>query len=243
MLEKPPRDCRIVVEAGDLKKNSPLRTLFEKASTAVAMPCYLDNAAAITALIDEEMRAAKLTLSPDARTALASLLGGDRLASRGELRKLATYCMGRERVELDDVRAVVADASDQALDSVIDAVFAGKTATMDTEFGKARAGGSSPAAIVSAAIRQVASLHKMRLAVDGGDSIEFAMSRAGPPVHFSRHDAVGAALRAWTSPRLLRAMDQLAGASLDIRQNSALGEAIAQRTLLSLAMSARRRDA
>ena len=56
-----------------------------------------------------------------------------------------------------------------ALDGVIDAAFAGKTAEVETEFAKARAGGSSPAAIISAAIRHVANLHKMRLAVDGGD--------------------------------------------------------------------------
>ena len=57
---------------------------------------------------------------------------------------------------------------------------------VETEFGKARAGGSSPAAIISAAIRQVANLHKMKLAVDAGDSIEFAMKRGAPPVHFTR---------------------------------------------------------
>jgi DNA polymerase-3 subunit delta len=242
LTEMPPPDCRVIIEAGELRKTSPLRTLCEKAKTAAAVPCYLDNAQAISSLIDEEMRAAKLTLAPDARAALTSLLGGDRLASRSELRKLAVYAMGRERVELDDVLAVVADASEQALDGVIDAAFAGKTAEMDSEFGKARGSGSSPAAIVSAAIRQVANLHKMKLAVDGGDSIEFAMMRGAPPVHFTRKPAVEAALRTWTPARLLRAMEQLAGASLDMRRNAALADAIAQRTLLSLAVSARRRE-
>ena len=132
------------------------------------------------------MRAAKLTIAPDARAALAALLGGDRLASRSELRKLALYSQGQKTIELADVMAVVADASALALDGVIDAAFAGETRAVETEFGKARAGGSSPAAIISAAIRQVANLHKMKLAVDGGDSIEFAMKRGAPPVHFSR---------------------------------------------------------
>ncbi|MGH6726857.1 MAG: DNA polymerase III subunit delta, partial [Pseudolabrys sp.] len=125
---------------------------------------------------------------------------------------------------------------------VIDAAFAGETRVVDSEFGKARASGSSPAAIVSAAIRQVANLHKMKLAVDGGDSIEWAMKRGAPPVHFTREKAVGTALRAWTPARLLRAMAQLAEASLDMRRNAALAETIAQRTLLSLATNARRRE-
>jgi len=67
------------------------------------------------------------------------------------------------------------------------------------------------------------------------------MKRAAPPVHFTREPKVGEALRAWTPPRLLRAMDQLAEASLDIRRNAPLADPIAQRTLLSLAMNARKR--
>ncbi len=75
-----------------------------------------------------------------------------------------------------------------------------------------------------------------------GDSIEFAMKRGTPPVHFSREKIVGDALRAWSQPRLLRAMEQLADASLEARRQPALAEAIAQRTLLSIAVAARRRE-
>jgi DNA polymerase-3 subunit delta len=243
VLAQPSNDCRVIIEAGDLKKSAPLRALCEKAKAAAALPCYADNDAAVARLIDDEMREAKLSIAPDARATLVSLLGGDRLASRNEIRKLILYALGKERIELSDVMAVVSDASDMALDGVLDAAFAGRTGETETEFAKARAGGSSPAAILSAAIRHVANLHKMRLAIDGGDSAEFAMKRGAPPVHFTREKSVGDALRAFTGPRLLRAMAQLAEASLEARRNSALAETIAQRTLLALAVNARRREA
>jgi DNA polymerase III subunit delta len=243
VVNAPSDECRVIIEAGDLKKSSPLRALIEKSKSAAALPCYADGARDIARLIDDEMREAKLTIAPDARAGLVALLGGDRLASRNEVRKLALYARGQGQVELADVMAVVSDASTLALDGVVDSAFAGKTAEVETEFGKARAGGSSPAAIISAAIRQVANLHKMKLAVEAGDSIEFAMKRGAPPVHFSRENKVGAALRAWSPARLIRAMEQLAEASLDARRNAALAEAIAQRTLLSIAVSARRLDA
>lgn len=241
VVAHPSEDCRIIIEAGDLRRNAPLRVLCEKARTAVALPCYVDNDAALGRLIDEEMRAANLAIAPDARAALQSLLGGDRLASRNEIRKLALYAAGAGRVELADVMAVVSDASSLALDGVIDAAFAGRSAAMDGEFAKARAGGSSPAAILSAAIRQVGHLHKMRLALDGGDSAEVVMTRAAPPVHFTRKSLVGDALRTWSAPRLTRAMQQLAEAALDARRNAGLAETIAQRTLLGLAVNARRK--
>jgi DNA polymerase-3 subunit delta len=242
VIAAPSRDCRVIIEAGDLRKSAPLRALCEKAKVAAALPCYVDNDAALARLIDDEMRAADLSIAPDARATLLSLLGGDRLASRNEIRKLALYARGQQRVEIADVLAVVADASALALDGVIDSAFAGRTADVDSEFAKARAGGSSPAAIISAAIRQVSSLHKMKLAVDAGDSIDFAMQRGAPPVHFTRQKLVGDALRLWSPPRLVRAMQQLAEASLDARRNGPLAEAIAQRTLLSLAVNARRRE-
>jgi DNA polymerase-3 subunit delta len=242
VIAAPSNECRIIIEAGNLGKSAPLRTLCEKAKVAAALPCYADKENDLARLIDEEMRSG-LAIAPDARAALMSLLGGDRLASRNEIRKLALYAQGQERVTLADVMAVTTDASALALDGVLDAAFAGRTAAVETEFTKARAGGSSPAAILSAAIRQVANLHKMRLAIDGGDGADFAMKRAAPPVHFTRQAQVSEALRAWTGPRLLRAMQQLAEASLEARRNSPLADTIAQRTLLSIAVSARRREA
>jgi len=242
VINAPSAECRVIIEAGDLRKSAPLRALCEKAKVAAALPCYVDNDAALARLIDDEMRAADLTIAPDARASLLALLGGDRLASRNEIRKLALYARGQERVEIADVTAVVADASALALDGVIDAAFAGKTADVDAEFAKARAGGSSPAAIISAAIRHIANLHKMKLAVDAGDSAEWAMKRGAPPVHFSREKVVGEALRLWSAARLVRVMQQLAEALLDARRNAPLAEAIAQRTLLSIAVSGRRRE-
>jgi DNA polymerase III subunit delta len=242
VIAQPSQECRVIIEAGNLSKSAPLRALCEKAKVAAALPCYVDKESDLARLIDEEMRAAELTIAADARAALMALIGGDRLASRNEVRKLALYAMDRGRVELADVMAVSADASALALDGVIDSAFAGKTGELETEFAKARASGATPAAIISVAIRHVANLHKMKLAIDAGDSADFAMKRAAPPVHFTREKIVGEALRAWTAPRLARAMAQLAEASLDARRNAALAETIAQRTLLSIAVSARRRE-
>ena len=235
-------DCRVVIEAGDLKRNAPLRAVCERAKNAVALPCYADAERDLVRLIDDEMRAAGLSISPAARTALVPLLGGDRLASRQELRKLALFALGNTQVELEDVMAVIADASTLALDALIDAAFAGRTGELETQFGKARTAGTAPGTIVSAALRQVAQLHKARLAVEDGASIGDAAGGIQPFVHFSRKAAVEAALRAWTSARLERAMAQLAEAALEARRQSAMAEVIAQRALLALAVNARRKE-
>jgi DNA polymerase-3 subunit delta len=228
--------CRVVIEAGDLKRNATLRVLCERAKNAVALPCYADAEKDLAALIDAEMRVASLAIAPEARDMLVPLLGGDRLASRSELRKLALYARGKERVEIDDVIAVIADASTVALDALIDAAFAGRKREAETQFAKARNAGTPPGSILSAALRQVAMLHKARLAVDCGQSARAAAESAY--VNFRRLPLVEAALRAWSAPRLERAMQQLAEASFDARLRSRLAEAIAHRSLLSIAVQA-----
>ena len=141
-----------------------------------------------------------------------------------------------------DVLAVVADASALSLTAVVDVAFAGRVAEVETQYGKALADGSSPGAIIGMAQRHVAQLHKMRLALDDGARAEEAMMRTPPPVHFSRQPLVATALRAWSAPRLVRAMQQLADAALETRRQPALAQALAQRALLALAMTARRRE-
>jgi DNA polymerase-3 subunit delta len=243
VLAAPLKDCRVVIEAGDLKRNAALRAVCEKAKTAVAIPCYEDDEKKIERLIDDEMRAADLTIAPDARDALVPLLGGDRRASRAELRKLALYAQGQERVEIDDVMAVVADASALALDSLVDAAFAGNLSDLEKEFAKTTVAGTNPSAIIGAALRQVERLHALSLEVAAGASAPELVRRPQSGIHFRRQDAIAKALRAWTPERLAGAMAMLAQASLDARKESDLGETIARRALMLIARGAGRRDA
>ncbi len=242
LIVAPSPDCLVVIEAGDLRRNAPLRALCERAQNAVALPCYVDAEREIGRLIDEEMREAGLTIAPDARAALIPLLGGDRLASRSEIRKLALYGRGRECIEFDDVMAVAADASALALDALIDAAFAGRTGEVETQLNRVRIAGTSPGSVVSAGLRQASMLHKARLAIEDGRTATSAFDAMVPPLHFSRRALVEAALRNWTSARLERAMMQLADASFDARRMSDLAETIAHRVLLALAVNARRKD-
>src|ERR1700748_259442 len=111
------KDGRIVIEAGDLRAESPLRKACERAKTAVAIACYPDGERDLAKLIDDELRASNLSIAQDARGVLMSLLGGDRQASRNELRKLTLYAHGTREVTLDDGMAVCAEGSEVRIDA------------------------------------------------------------------------------------------------------------------------------
>ena len=144
-----------MIEAGELRPESPLRKACERAKTAVAIACYPDTERDLARLIDEVLRTSNLRIAADARAVLMTLLGGDRQASRNELRKLALYAHGRGEIALDDVMNVVSDASELKLDPIVDGAFAGKLT-----WSKA----SSPRPWSPAPIR----IHHLRRAASGG---------------------------------------------------------------------------
>src|SRR5262249_38168628 len=119
-------DCRVIIEAGDLKRGAPLRTLCERTPIVAALPCYADSARDLVRLIDEEMRRSGMAITPNARALLASLIGSDRSAPRWEIEKLTLYAWGRNSVDVPDALAIVADATIPALDSLIDAAVQGR---------------------------------------------------------------------------------------------------------------------
>ena len=241
LAETPLKDCRIVIEAGDLRAESPLRKACERAKTAVAIACYPDGERDLAKLIDEELRFANLRIAPDARATLATLLGGDRQASRNELRKLTLFAHGEGEVTLDHVMAVVADASELKLDPIVDGAFAGKPELVESEFQKAMIAGTYPGLIIASAQRHAAWLHKSALAVAEGTPASQLLDGGFPRLHFSRKPMVEVALRNFSPARLATIIDQLGVAALDMRKQTVLAQVIAQRALLSIAANARRK--
>jgi DNA polymerase-3 subunit delta len=234
LLAGPAPEARIVIEAGNLGKSAPLRTMCEKSPKAAAVPCYADSEAGIAKLIDRELSEAGLRIDPDARQALLASLGADRLATRQEISKLALYVHGEERVTLADVDAAVADVSAVALDDAVDAAFAGNMEALERGIGLLDASGIPASAALLAAQRHALQMHKVRA---GGQGIE----RGWPGLHFRRKSAVEAALNRWSVPRLESAVQRLAGAVLESRRGGAFGETIARRALASIAIEAKRR--
>ena len=71
LLAAPPlSDCRVVIEAGDLRRGAALRSLCERAANAAALPCYADDEKGLVRLVDEELRSAGMSITADARATL-----------------------------------------------------------------------------------------------------------------------------------------------------------------------------
>ncbi|MCO5071379.1 MAG: DNA polymerase III subunit delta [Rhizobiaceae bacterium] len=238
LVGRPAQDTILLIEAGELRKGVALRTLVEAAPNAMALPCYADEGRDLDRLIDEEIGNSGLSITMDARRLLRDSLGGDRLASRGELQKLVLYMKGMERIDTDDVIQAVSDVGESSTDDVVDSALAGDMEKTDGALTRALASSGAVFQIVSSAIRQFQALHVMRAAVDAGSSTATALSAARPPVLFKRRAALERALSLWSVERIERALSRLQALTLNTRRRPDLANAAIRQAMLGLAAEA-----
>ena len=241
LLADPPQDAFIVIEAGDLKKGAPLRKLVEASQAAVALPCYQDDERTVTRLVETTLKNAGLAIDADARDTLVSLLGADRMASRSELEKLVLYVGDKKRVEFADVLAAIADSSTLALDDVVDAAAAGDTVEAVAAFAKARAEGIPASVVIGAAIRHIATLHRLSLRVERGERPSRIVTEPQQRIFFRRQSFFERALNRFGPQEFDRTLTALGTALLASRRSAELADPIAEREILAIAKGARRR--
>lgn len=241
----PPSDNILLIEAGDVKKGSGVRKVAEAAKTVAAVPCYADDARAMNSLVDEELKNEGLSITPAARDRLLEALGGDRIASRGEIRKLALYRRGQGTIDEQHVVDIIGDASAVSTDDAVDAVLEGDVDRLNLAFAKVVASKTPVFLILQSCLRQFQLLDVMRSEMDEKNTQPAQiMQTLGRHIHFRRKPIMERALRTWTSKSIAREAGRIQTTILQTRQRQPLEDSIAFHLLMSVTLqSARQKSA
>jgi DNA polymerase III subunit delta len=242
LIAAPPQACSVIVTAGALKWDAPLRKLVEGDRQGASIECKPDSEQDLSDLVEKSLKHAGLTASEQARALLLAALGEDRLMSRAELDKLILYMHGRARVEADDVEAIVAHASTMAMDKVVLDAFSGDLSAAGAELNSALAQGADAGQLIVTALRYALALHRGRLAGDAEGRPEAGvqmLKRAG----FSTVDArvLTAHLRNWSTRRIGALIEPLRQSQTRARAHADTARMEAARALMTIAREGRRR--
>ena len=237
LLDGPPFENLVVIQAGDLAKQSALRALCERSPRAASIACYAGGERENAALIDEMLREADLTIEPGAKRDLLGALGPDRRQSRAEIEKLALYKLGEKRVTSEDVARLIVDANEVAMNGVVDAAFAGDYGGLDRELSRAFAERLSPDPILGAAMRHVFSLAEGRAKIEAGASATEVAKEMR--LFWKREAAVTRQLSGWSSAALGGALGDLQAAVRRIRRSPLAAESVARMAFWRIARHAR----
>ena len=239
LIADPPTQSWLIVEAGNLKKASRLRTAFERSGNAISIECYPDDRRSLIDLIDGEARAAGIEVSLDARNHLSSLLGADRMTTRGELAKLMLYANGSRRIELADVEAIVSNGAPSGLTEVIDRSLLGEIAEVERLGGRFFQDGGDPGQLIMRLASQLTLLHNLELEVEMGNSREAALQKHLARSAPSGRASIGKQADRWTLAALVQKLPSVQKALSRVRGDPKIGQSLAIRALWALALSSR----
>ena len=233
---------RIILEAGPLTNKSKLRQSVEKSKDAFAIGCYADTQRDLDQLICDITDKYGLRIDPSAKAYLISHLGADHMASRSELEKLCLYAHGSASLSLADVQACIGDGSQHKIDDALYAIANGDVAVLEHVLDKLAEAGQSPIAVIRRALAYFQKLHLASGQRDAGQSVEAIARAQRPPLYFNALDHFKRHVMAWRRADIETALDLLFECEIALKGGAAGPELSASRTLLRLAMVAKRRQ-
>ncbi|MFT5064681.1 MAG: DNA polymerase-3 subunit delta [Reinekea sp.] len=232
-------DAQIIVTAGQLTAKSALRKTFEGHGSAVAIGIYDDPPNR-----DDIQNALKSAgLAAPARDIMDGLLELAQTLEPGDFRqtveKVGLYKLGDETpLTMEDVLACAPQSAEVDVDDVLDVVTNGQAQALGPVLRNLYAQGVTPVTLCIGATRHFKRLHTVACDPGGASA---GIGRLRPPVFGPRRDKIVRQASHWGRDRLERALTALTDVDLQLRSaDSAPQNALMERTLIRLAMMARR---
>lgn len=233
----------VVAQAGSLTPRSSLRKLFEQSKKGAAIGCYEDDTNTLRSVIKETLEHLDITITDDALAYLTGNLGSNRLLTRGEIEKLATYVITqyneKKEVTLNDAMACIGDSSAISLDLVVYAATDGNLQALDKLIRKAFEDGTQPVGIIRAVQRQLQNLHFVISKVETGLPLEKALALIRPPIIFKYKKQFQSQVLQWKKANIIKVLDLLMEAEINCKSTGFPANSGCHRALMRVAQTAR----
>lgn len=232
-------DAQVLITAGQLTAKSALRKVVEGHRNAVAIGLYddpLSIADVEQALRDADIPQPEWDVMDSLMSLAASLEPGD---FRQTIEKVSLYKRGDDApLSIEDITANAPQSAEVDVDDVLEVVATGQADRLGPLLRNLYAQGVAPVTLCIGAMRHFRRLHVVA-SDPGGPSA--GAGRLRPPVFGPRRDKVVRQASHWGRDRLEKALTALTDVDLQLRSaNTAPQNALMERTLIRLAMMARR---
>lgn len=233
-------DAFLIVEAGNLGRDSALRKAAEKADGAAAIPCYEDEPGDIARLVRETLARDNVALNADALALFVARLPKERGVAKQEIERLALYLgpgsgTTASPADLEAFLGVEPEAS--LFDAASDA-FGGRLAEAQAGIRRAAQEGETGPAAVRALGQHLGKLRRTLTLHKSGAGLQEAAKASG--VFWKQEREFLRQARAWTLEELDRIQPEILAADRACKTAGSPDRLIAERLALTVAGRARR---
>ena len=233
-------DAFLLIEAGDIGRDTALRRAAEKAEACAVAPCYEDEPGDLARLTREALATERLGLNGEALDLFVSRLPHERGVARQEIERLTLFLgPGTGAVaSAEDLAEFLGVEPEASLAETASDAFGGRLAATQAGLRRSAREGQGGVAAVRALTMHLGRLRRIAVACEAGAPLAEAVKAA--KVFWKAEREVTRQCRAWGLTEIDQTQPELLAADIACKQAGAPDELIAERLALAIAGRARR---
>ena len=125
VLDKYPKNVKIIFISDILEKKSILRNLFETNIKTIAVPCYPDSEKDLEIIANTEFKKNKIVLSRESINYLIEKSNYDRNNLKNEIEKIKSFTLDKKMLGTDEIKLLINFSGEHKSDSLINECLCG----------------------------------------------------------------------------------------------------------------------
>jgi len=237
-LLNPENSSLVLLTADSLSPRSKLRTFFERHSTAVSIPCYMDDKNTILDLINKKFIEENIKIDKDTKELFASYLGEDRQVTLSEIEKAILLSGKNKTLTNNDILSYIEDSSATNIDELYDCTLSGDVERSFSILFRIQSQGTNAISIIRLFIRQLQNLLALKT-LSQDKNIDVAINSFKPPIFFKRKQNIKKQLLSLTENKIEKILNLLSSAEVYCKSAKASPNLIIKQTILTMSIIAR----
>jgi len=226
LIEKQPKDIKIILNSKNLEKKSALRKIFEKEKSIICVPFYEDNNQTLNSIISLFFRNKKIPISQQLINILIERSRGDRKNLNNELEKIESFLLNKKNLNLEEIIKITNLADNYSASELIDHSLAKNTRKTVTILNENNYSDEDNIIIIRTLLAKLKRLVKIYELVDEKNNFEQAISKYKPPIFWKDKPLVIQQIRFWKKDHLKKLIYKSNEIELLIKKNSSLAKNI-----------------
>ena len=226
ILDKYPDNVTLIVFSNILEKRSKLRSLFEKDSKTLCIPCYPDNESDLRIIAKSEFTKNKISLSNESINLLVDKSNNDRNNLKNEIEKIKSFSLDKKSLEIEEVRSIINFSGEHKSDSLVNECLCGNILQYKKILHETYMNTTDQIfflRILSNKINRLFSMKKMESNYSNLDSL---LNASKPPIFWKEKPMVKKQLTVWNLDSLNLIMAEINNTELLCKKNPQLSKMI-----------------
>tara|TARA_Y100001970_G_scaffold68692_1_gene87651 strand:+ start:8054 stop:9049 length:996 start_codon:yes stop_codon:yes gene_type:complete len=232
IIDKNLTETAIILKSSNLEKKSKLRNFFEKDKKAIITPFYEDTYQSLMIVAQNFFKEKKIKISPQNINLIIERSKGNRISLKNELKKIESFSLKRQSVELNDILKLTNLAENYNISELADQCLARNKKKTLNILNENNPSSEDNILILKTFLYKLKRLKKLKLELEIKKNADSVISSYKPPIFWKDKDIIKQQLKMWSLSQIKSLINKTNEMELLIKKNSQISNQIINNFIL-----------